>query len=320
MKLAIIGNGFDLHHGLRCSFDDFRMHLINSDNQLDLDLVNDIDVMMNWVYENVSYIDRDKEISWNEFENIIEKYYKFEVSPKNSNNLEESFTDVIADFTEKFNKYLAVEENNNPIKINERLLDQLYDVDVAIVFNYTNCFSSYFSKNTEIFQIHGELKKANLIIGYHDGASSKQISRDYSLDLKDMYSSKFFHKETLGMIYSGRDFEEEINEFIETYSNKIESVVSVGYSFGESDAHIFDILEKVLIQQNAGLWMLSEDALNVPSVNFSIANYNHEITKEIINVIKFNLNKQSRKFEIQIYGTQYKKRRKEIISFKSFDY
>jgi hypothetical protein len=68
MKLVILGNGFDLHHGYKTSFSNFRNHLLNSNNKTDEQLISDIDIVLKFNKVNL-----EEGVLWNDFERIIGK-------------------------------------------------------------------------------------------------------------------------------------------------------------------------------------------------------------------------------------------------------
>lgn len=94
MKLVIIGNGFDLNHGLKTSFSNFRTHLIYSKDSSDNNLANDIDSILK-IREN----DSDN-LLWNEYEKIMGDFFR---------NLTKDGLlkfEVANQFTERYYKYL----------------------------------------------------------------------------------------------------------------------------------------------------------------------------------------------------------------------
>lgn len=71
MKLIILGNGFDLHHNYKTSFNDFRTHLQNSNKSEDKGLITKIDQLLDLSKEK-----QKTQLLWNDFETIIGKIIK----------------------------------------------------------------------------------------------------------------------------------------------------------------------------------------------------------------------------------------------------
>ena len=97
MKLVILGNGFDLHHGYKTSFSHFRNHLLNSKNEIDKKLILDVDTVL-----KSQKINLKDDILWNDFERIVGKIMNRESNVK-VKDIE--ILGLVEDFTEKFYFY-----------------------------------------------------------------------------------------------------------------------------------------------------------------------------------------------------------------------
>ena len=311
MKLVIIGNGFDLHHGLRTTFKDFRAYLTKGENH---ELVNNIDSI---IQTHVKGIDVDNiELAWNDIEGLLQKV--FSKVHGNEDKLDE-FEDIVEDFISEFYSYLEEQENISNIKMNDVIDEKIRDSDVALVFNYTKTYAAYVDTNRcDVYHIHGCLDLKNLpLIGYYNVTLKARQDSDYH----SRYQGHVFHKAAMAYKQNGKQLEGEINEFTKKYSKQIDEIVVIGYSFGASDGHIYKILNDVLINQQHTRNMFYEEAEKIPKINFHMFNYDEEETNALINKITLSFKRTfQRNMTVRKFGNGIKKQKEELIRFKLIDY
>ncbi len=312
MKLVIIGNGFDLHHRLNTSFNSFREYL-NSINKIDL--VLNIDSIIERHRKTLNLA--NQEIAWNNIESILN--LEFNSIYGNIEQIE-NLEDLVEEFVQNFYEYLMYEENSANVKINENIKNLIGDAEIFIVFNYTKTYKAYIQKeNVDVFHIHGELDKNNLpLIGYHRGPISiKRATSDYYLK----YNNFVLHKPAMAFKQNLRDLDKEILDFVNKYSYKVNEVVVVGYSFGESDDHVYEIINNLLITQDHSRNMYYLDAKKLPKINFYLFIYNLHEANELINKLKMKfMRKFNRNIEVRKYGNGIRKDVEELIHFHLVDY
>lgn|GEM_PF-6271461 len=124
-------------------------------------------------------------------------------------------------------------------------------------------------------------------------------SEDYNV----IYSNHFLHKPALALKQNGLNFETNLGNFTKKHVSTINEVVVIGFSFGESDEHIFNILENLLIKQQSEANMRYESAEKIPKIKFKIFSYNEDETNATINRIKQKLSK--RRFTVKKTGRRF---------------
>ena len=312
MKLVILGNGFDLHHGYKTSFSDFRNHLLNSKDENDKKLISDVDIILK--SKNVNF---EEGILWNDFERIIGQIMKSESNIK----IEEiELLSLVEDFTERFYIYLKKEMINKQIVKNKKISNEIEGAASILTFNYTNSYNSYLKdSSTDIFHIHGNLSEDNLpIIGYYYNITYDSNHTDYLL----RYHNRAFHKPALAYKQNETNLDIKIIDYKKKWSNQISEIVFIGYSFGESDSHIYNILNKILMYQSQYENILSSDFEKMPIIKFKFFNYNTDETKKLIKKVKENIfSKTKRRNFVFITGNGHiKRQKKEIIKFEITNY
>ncbi|MFT7606140.1 MAG: hypothetical protein ACI8VT_003739 [Saprospiraceae bacterium] len=305
MKLIILGNGFDLHHKYPTSFYDFRMHLKNSPKDEDHNLVSEIDKLI-----KVSEDDQKIQLLWNDFESIIGKTFN-----STGKNHDTNIIILIEEFTQKFYKYLlGLAELNEPIK-NKKLAIEFESASSVLTFNYTQFYKSYFNDgNIDVFHIHGGLAESNLpIIGFY--YPNTNITTQ-SFDFAKRYGGKLLHKPALAYKQNEIDLDANIDKFTNKWRNKITDIVIMGYSFGESDRHIFKILNSILIKQINEINVPSSIAKKIKLINIAIYSYKDEESEGIIRVMKHFLKGQGRRFSVNVTGLGFTTPEKDILTFE----
>lgn len=174
-KLIIVGNGFDIAHGLKTTYKDF----VNAVNDPILDefriLVNNLNSQ------------NEEEKSWFSFEENIERL-AISIYEKNFSsdlfNYEEienqmkEYNSLYLNISNLLYEYLNNEYNNNTIQVLESIKNEIDSNSFAISFNYTDTIKFY-TKNYSF--IHGSLKEDNhIILGFGIEQISDLATNEYS--------------------------------------------------------------------------------------------------------------------------------------------
>lgn len=167
-KLYIIGNGFDLHHGLSTSYTDFEHHLKTHHIQL-LDSLNkyysfarfDQDLWSKFE-ENLANLDKDGLIDY-----LSEYYDDTSDRGRNAMGIEtETYLKLLTNgLRREFSEFILKAET----KIIDRIKKIPIDIDAKFIsFNYTNTLEKYYLiPNDNIFYIHGIAReKEGIILGH----------------------------------------------------------------------------------------------------------------------------------------------------------
>ena len=216
MKLYILGNGFDMAHGFKTSYQSFREYLIRKDRYDILYLFPDEDLWSDFEY-NVCAIDHES------FKELVKEYKDI------SEVICEEIFDEIANEMANFLK--QIEYDINPI----------YDIDKSslfFVFNYTHTLEMIYDVNPlNIYQPHGSIADYlnfdnRLILGHHE--------HEY-LANPELTSGKYFDYYYKFSLYTEKPVQKIIKskEMIEFANkidnNKIDEVVLFGFSYSSVD-------------------------------------------------------------------------------------
>ena len=159
-KIVIVGNGLDLHHGLKTSFGDFiKSSEISKETLQGLCLMTDL---------NSSYYEQGFApfASWSN----LEKLYWFALGSLEGADANVGyFNSVIASFKEEFKCYLKNLDYVN-IKVSDSVQKELSKADIILDFNYTDTIMKLYQadlkENCKHIKIHGSIKDNNIVLGF----------------------------------------------------------------------------------------------------------------------------------------------------------
>lgn len=217
--LYIIGNGFDIAHGLKTRWADFKDFLIKNDERL---------------FKQIEDLFKRSEL-WNDFEtalscpneetlNTIKRLFNIDIAGVIKNNL----TEDLKRWANK-NSFQGIE------KLEKFIFD---DNDCFITFNYTLTLENLYDISKEnIVHIHGNVdfffdEKVELLFG-HDNVNSN--SSDIAINF-----SNFFKKDTRLILNKNK---EKINKFLK---RNLKRVVIVGMSYSRIDINYFKYIRENL--------------------------------------------------------------------------
>jgi len=230
-NLVIIGNGFDLAHGLKTSYKEF-IENINPNqidilrNQFYIILKGDL-VLKNWCDIERMYF---KQLTSNE-------KYRFYTDPKKLNTEFEILKNYLAE-------YLRIQEKEaKPIEIYKELFKYFGSHETKILnFNYTNTLKNLYLNEIDInnvIHIHGELSNPinPIVFGYAamDDESRNLIDKQENEYMRNIKKQLYKHAEN-----------EHLLSYYLNGSQKI-NVSILGHSCGISDKLI---LNQILNHKN----------------------------------------------------------------------
>lgn len=256
MKLYIIGNGFDLHHGIPSSYNEYRKYLL----EVNSDLVKS--------YENAEYFVEpalEPDIKWNDIEKAlaidydefiysdISNYYP-DISSENP-GWNDMYIEVglrygfLNSFTkDEFYKWIEkVSINDVPFKEKSNAI--LIDKDARfITFNYTNTLEQIYRISSEsILHIHGN---ANDVVTIQFGTPNNDTEIAYKELEKQYYGDDFYGASIEPAINSLMGYMEqayknpyknfdELREFINE-AMPVSEVIIMGHSYMGIDNIYYD--------------------------------------------------------------------------------
>lgn len=216
MKIHIIGNGFDLYHGLPSKYSDFANWLIKHDEQL-------YSEMSNFFESFDGYRRTDRHDPEEREPQICEKFWS--VFEENLGNVKtDSFEEqLMDDLSLEYPSPVSIKRNFNynsdeiARKIKEKFAEWVFssidnaknyrviqkqlksipllfdDGDYFITFNYTHSLQKIYSvKDDRILYIHGECtdKDSNLIVGHGKNKKLERLSEKIS-ESQDIHDKEY---------------------------------------------------------------------------------------------------------------------------------
>lgn len=282
-KLFIIGNGFDIAHGLPTSYDDFRKYLSNTymNNKCEVDAmpmiptvsigskgeeICDMEEVANFLVYIISEAEPDGN-KWGDLEASLGRLdydEAFEMLPEeldddgdinywresyNNEDMASNLYSVVVYVKELFAEWVE----NIDIKVasaKSSFSTLLKSDDIFLTFNYTETLEDLYEVNEEsVCHIHGR-QGENILFGhgdandYTDEYMRKNIGSENSLT----ELNNFLKKDTEKALEDNKQFFDGIN-------NTIREVYSIGFSFACVDLiYIREICEK--LPDNA-VWYLN---------------------------------------------------------------
>lgn len=260
--LFIIGNGFDLYHGLQTSTCDF-CDILSSKN-VDGDTENALEIFMNYG------------VDWGEYENSLKMLDLDEIEVQNLNMPDylsdrESDRDGTIFNMERYLSYLNSVIEESLFEMVKMANEQLYDKkakiknvfkknDAILSFNYTSTLEElYRIDGIPILHIHGYLKNNNnLLFGYREGKNAEEYrkkhfnpsddSRDYYVDSQREEIVRFYENWRKNIQLN------ELNAFLHNIHN-IDQIYVMGHSMSYVDSEYMELIEKVL---SPSKWYISQ--------------------------------------------------------------
>lgn len=316
MQLNIIGNGFDLYHGLPSRYTDFANWLINNDKSLFKDIGKYFNantyVMEYYGYENevVRYLVDDK--FWSKFEEELGNLniMAFEETLLDDLGLENDdpvslIDDVYADkIAINLKKQFAEWVKTFDIKKNYALINKLIGYHKAnlskgdgyINFNYTHSLQNIYNiplKN--IYYIHGQSDLcSNLVVGHGNSREIKEIEYDIR-ELEKNYSYCQADRNRIDEKKCELSFLKTLEKNISytlsgliSYINKLESqidqIYTYGFSFGDVDMPYIKFLAEKYPNAKWHISYYTEDVEYKRTIKAKLNNY----VKSSIYFFKFN--------------------------------
>lgn len=259
-NLVIVGNGFDMAHGLKTSYSNFIEYLVDNkfknrekysdlfefDGSLSPSLKNYQEIINASIgnpyfrvfkTENLFFTRITKklfELNWCD----IEREYFNELSRIGKDKGYESARDLNFDFEivkNYLSEYLKNEQSKfEKIEVYEKYFSNLSSEESLILnFNYTNTVSNYIqSNNLDLIQIHGELERDDNPIIFGFAANNKECREFLQFEDKEFMRNIKKHN------YKRTKEEDRLIEFLE--KNERIEVSIIGHSCGLSDKLILN--------------------------------------------------------------------------------
>ncbi|MDD3049254.1 MAG: AbiH family protein [Bacilli bacterium] len=161
-KLAIVGNGFDMAHGLKTGYHNFYENLESDLKSRWVNLLMKFNIQSNDWFDFEEAINKLTE-KWNN--QYFESYEIGKNSLKQQNILLEKVNQinlVFSELTEQLYLYISIEEKK-PVMLKKSIQEILTSESYVITFNYTNLMKRYCNN---VYHIHGSIDEGYIILGY----------------------------------------------------------------------------------------------------------------------------------------------------------
>ncbi len=245
-RLYIIGNGFDIFHGVKSRYSDFKDYVEKNDNDLfeALEEYFNSDELWSDFEETLAYIDTDKIVD--DASDFLVSYDADDWSDANHHDyqyeVQRAIDAVTVTLKENFTKWILSLDIPNAIKLN------LPSSSVYLTFNYTDTLErNYKISPSNVVYIHNKAvdETSTLILGH-----SRQPTPDNNLDKETDWEyqdvrvtegnqilDKYFeetYKNTDTIIKEKQDFFRQLST--------IEEVFVLGHSISSVDIKYFHVV------------------------------------------------------------------------------
>lgn len=280
MRLNIIGNGFDLYHGLPSSYYYYACYLIEKDLEFYLELgeMYSIKTMVpigsaichdfEYAIENLFWSDFENKlgtvdeyyvVDTNDYDLGLENDYPIEIEMnqhKNAETIKEYFMEWVETTLDDDENYSLIKEYF--IRESDRLEQiKFNDKDRFVTFNYTHTLQNVYDiADNKIHYIHGECNGYDeLVIGHGNDNRIEEISKkidkiksEYTYTQSELNAINehiciltYLEKTRKNVSYC----KSMLNSFYKTNCNNVEAIRVIGLSFGEVDMpYLIDIRER----------------------------------------------------------------------------
>lgn len=275
MNLFIIGNGFDLAHGLETSYWNFRQYL----KDIDWSYLQSLEEMYGFYIGSSG--DASKEYLWRDFETNLSNIDETSIIEQGENielGLEWEdigVEDTLYDYWE--GQYRFIERLNDfvmswikQVDINiQRITDSINTEDLFITFNYTLLLEKVYGIDKyNILHIHGSIDEDDNfpVIGHGNKDKIVEMQEIYTKSGKNFYEKKSAIYSAVANYYARTlkdvDYFISTNKYFFSRLNDIESIHIIGHSLGDVDMPYFrEIYNNVSEDTIWHIYYYSEDSM-----------------------------------------------------------
>lgn len=230
-KLYFIGNGFDLHHGLKTSYLNFRDDYIKKRSS----------VLWNDLLDIYGDAPQNDNLWWKDFENMLGKV-DYESLSQSRNGDALGFIKVRNLMKGKLPPLFGKWIKDVDSRIDARKIELMNEIDAGslfFTFNYTLLLEKvYHVKEENVWHIHGSVKHPDDIIVGHDADAGQLVkySQEYNGDqlrISPSYADNINQEALIGAKKVRDRIYLQEDKFYH-YSN-IRHYVAMGFSFNDID-------------------------------------------------------------------------------------
>lgn len=276
-KLVITGNGFDLHHGLKTSYNSFRAWLAKHHLE-DIFMLNNflpnnkVDMLWSSFEEALGQFDINK-VKNNDIQNLyVIEYYKDE-------NNKRSVIPMVADSNifQRIGLYFSewARENNKQLQ-NVKSDLKFTEGTLFITFNYTDTLECVYNiPSSLVIHINGRATTDKTVIIGHNRLVNPSSVYDEKIDVRRA-NNQLEQLTNYSKLYKDGEKQvvKKLSRNIKEALTDIEEVIVLGHSYSKVDDNYFLALKKCL--NNNAIWILSYHA------DIEIQNVERFVKKQMI--------------------------------------
>lgn len=340
-RLFIIGNGFDIAHGLPTRYVDFRKFLEKSDfsfferifeiyrysfkrkiHPVTHEVLNlngnedEYDLLWKDFEFNMREVNEDLIFDEYEFELEYETEYDDQIKENIERDILETFYEIYEHLQSKLDEWISSIDITNLTKKSSLINNENYDL--YLNFNYTRVLEEVYGIEEEICHIHGEVGKTPLIMGHNNKDKINGLKRelDYYRTRNIIVSNENELEEGMDEYEEYEELEETTNEFTERikceellkyYQETYKApsyYIEENYSFFES---ISDV-EEILIVGH------SLNEIDMPYFEYIFSKVNSDVKWKAY----YYLKKDREIFKNKILGLGVKEENIEVVNIGKF--
>ena len=230
-KLYVIGNGFDLHHGLPCGYADFRTWLRGNRPDVHRELIR-----LYGESESDLWSDFEKGLSCFDLDNYPDNVKRAELA-----KLKDGLNEALGAWVQT----IGVPEKGSEIE----------DIDKSAVFftfNYTRTLEDFYGiDESRVVHLHGLMDDGGIIYG-HDRSPNDMDDEDIESQRCDLGPDLFADLVHVKMSWEFADvFRKPVSEVLEKHRRNfealagIEEMIVLGFSYSDIDRPYFERIIEV---------------------------------------------------------------------------
>lgn len=297
-KLFVVGNGFDVYHGIPSSYKDFREYLENTDKGLCRKLEEYFSYEDFWSDFEQSLADFDADYLIENASVFLASYGADEWSDSYHHNYQYEINEIVIALSEtlksRFTEWVLQLAIPSASDISSKRLNYVDANATFLTFNYTKTLQTAYSvPECNVLHIHdkAESEKSNLILGH----AWKPVNRNSLMHQEDLENQDVRLADGDAIIdqyfkATYKPTEEIIKANFEFFSSllSIEEVYVLGHSMSNVDIAYFKELAKSINSQNVK-WRVSyfgdtELARHTETMNNLSINANSILFSELQNI------------------------------------
>lgn len=263
-QLFIIGNGFDLAHGMPTRYIEFRDYLIDHENDSAIGCLYDLlkyringDIEWNKFEEELGFLDFEDELDYYKSE-VDNEYDDNYIAVANMNTTIENCSKIIESLNEIFSAWIGTIDMPNEDKIIDGFYDLLQNHENKFLsFNYTNTLEELYSVN-KVCHIHGAFRMEDeLLVGHGEESQNVEAELECGGQLSEYAGPTHGSSDECLEIRKNIDLIHNLlrknvsvvlqnNKRFFCTMNNIKRIYSFGFSYGNVDLpYIKNIVKKI---------------------------------------------------------------------------